>query len=345
VASGAADRRGPIIGAVVVGIIVALAVLRELLAPEAHIVPSGADLLGPTSAERNFARPLGLLIAIVGELAALGVLARALDRRGWRPLWHVVAAAGLAITMGTIYAVLLKSALQLEEPITRAVVAGPIGGMQIYALWTLAFRYPQVADDARVRALDAERLRQAAELSRLREHLQPHFLRNTLNAIAAFVSEDPDAARDLLAALGDLLSETLESDGPMHTLNEETAWLRRYAEIFEARHRGALHFVWDLDPAASSIQIPRLLLQPLVENAVRHGALARADEGVVTVQTRRAARGGMIVIQDDGPGIDPRRSEGLGLHLVRRRLAIECPDATFRIESSASGTRVVIELR
>ena len=131
----------------------------------------------------------------------------------------------------------------------------------------------------------------------------------------------------------------------MQTLADETAWLRRYGEIFEARHRGTLRFVWDLDPAASAVQIPRLLLQPLVENAVRHGALARTDGGVVIVQTRRTEQGAMISVRDDGPGIDARRPEGLGLRLVRRRLAIECEDARLNLESSTSGTRAIVELR
>jgi LytS/YehU family sensor histidine kinase len=87
------------------------------------------------------------------------------------------------------------------------------------------------------------------------------------------------------------------------------------------------------------------LLQPLVENAIHHGALARVDGGEVRVQTRRTSAGLVVVVEDDGPGIDPRRPEGLGLHLVRSRLAIECPDSTLKIESSAAGTRAIVELR
>src|SRR5262249_23062752 len=185
-------------------------------------------------------------------------------------------------------------------------LSGPIAGLQAYALWVLAYRYPKLADDARLRAVEAERMRQAAELARLREHLQPHFLRNTLNAISAFVTDDPAAARNLLAALGDLFGETIENEGPTHSLGDELAWLRRYGEIFEARHRDVLRFVWDTDPAAGAAIVPRLLLQPLVENAVRHGALAREGGGEVVVRTRRTGGATEVVVADDGPAFAPR---------------------------------------
>lgn len=319
--------------------------LRELVAPGARLFADGIEIVSRRGPPLWFVRPLSLVLTIVANFFALGALARMLDRRGCGPALGLIATGGLSLALGTLCALGLKIAVHMEYPLVRALIAGPISGLQGFALWVLAVRYPKVADDARVRALEAEQLRRAAELSRLREHLQPHFLRNTLNAIAAFVSEDPDAARELLAALGDLLSERLEHESATQTLGEQTAWLRRYSEIFEARHRGALRFSWDLDPAASAVVLPRLLLQPLVENAVRHGALARADGGAVTVQTRRSGAGVTVIVQDDGPGFDARRPEGLGLHLVRRRLAIECRDSHLRIESSASGTRAIVELR
>jgi signal transduction histidine kinase len=341
-AAWSGERRAPLIGGLVITVIVVLAVLRELFAPEARLI-GGVDLV-VAGARPHPARPVGLLVEMVFELVALQVLARVLDRRGWRLLWHVLATAGLAIAIGSLYTLAMRAALHPASPLARSLVVGPLGGMQIYALWILAFRHPQVVDDARLRAFEADRLRRAAELSRLRGYLQPHFLRNTLNAIAAFVTEDPDAARDLLAALGDLLSDSLD-DATTHTLAEETAWLRRYGEIFEARHRGALRLSWDLDPTATAVHLPRLLLQPLVENAIQHGALARADGGEVRIATRRSGSGAVITVEDNGPGFEAGRPERLGLHLVRSRLAIECPDSVLRIDASASGTRAIVELR
>jgi sensor histidine kinase YesM len=212
-----------------------------------------------------------------------------------------------------------------------------------------------------------DRTRQAAEIAHLREHLQPHFLRNSLNAIAALVTEDPSEARNLLGALGDLLSDSIDSSAPLRSLGEELAWLRRYAEILEARYRGALSFSWDEGPMTKGVLVPRLLLQPLVENAVNHGALARDGGGRVTVRTRVREKGGTLVeVEDNGPGFsscprergldavfgdwrpldfDPSDTprEGLGLRLVRCRVEMEAR-GSFRIEQGPQGTRAIVEL-
>src|SRR5262249_56320828 len=118
----------------------------------------------------------------------------------------------------------------------------------------------------------------------------------------------------------------------------ERPGLRRQGEILGARPRNARRFVGDTDPAADAAVVPRLLLQPLVENAVRHGALAREGGGEVIVRTRRTDDGIEVVVEDDGPGFAAPR-EGLGLHLVRRRLALECPGASFPVDSSPAGPR------
>jgi LytS/YehU family sensor histidine kinase len=151
----------------------------------------------------------------------------------------------------------------------------------------------------------------------------------------------------LLAALGDLLSSSIEENAPLSTLGDEMAWLRRYAEILEARYRGTLRFTWDEGPMTSPTAVPRLLLQPLVENAVHHGALARQGGGRVTVRSRARVGGGALVeVEDDGPGFDPTDTpaSGLGLRLVRRRLEIESRGGSLRIEPTSRGTRAVVEL-
>ena len=208
--------------------------------------------------------------------------------------------------------------------------------------------FPIVAEDARVRALEADKLRTHAELARLRSHLEPHFLLNTLNTIAGLVAEDPREARRLLGALGDLLRDAVVPDGEMQTLGEQIEWLRRYAHILEVRHAGHLAFHWQVAGGTRRALLPRLLLQPLVENAVKHGALMRAGGGEITVRTELGDGPKLIcIVEDNGPGVSQRetRPGAFGLLSVRRRLALRYSDtATLRLESSPAGTRSVVEL-
>src|SRR3989442_9967476 len=102
--------------------------------------------------------------------------------------------------------------------------------------YTTLFRSPFAVRDAKARSLEAEQLRTAGELARLRANLQPHFLFNTLSTVAGLVAEEPREARNLIAALGDLLRDSIEDKGEMQTLDDEVTWLKRYAEILETRH-------------------------------------------------------------------------------------------------------------
>jgi signal transduction histidine kinase len=246
-----------------------------------------------------------------------------------------------------------------ESPwrVARAVQFGFIAGLANYALWALAFVFPFAVEDARIHSLEAdklrleaEKLRTAAELARLRAHLEPHFLLNTLNAIAGLVADDPREARRLLVCLGDLLRDALKDEDEMQTLDEQVRWLRRYAEILEARHPGHLVFKWQIAEESRSVLLPRLLLQPLVENAVKHGALRRSGEGQVVVRAELVGDAPprlVCTIEDNGPGIPDTqtRSGAFGLHAVRRRLQLRFTDqASLRLESSGSGTRSIVEL-
>jgi signal transduction histidine kinase len=220
-------------------------------------------------------------------------------------------------------------------------------GLTYFALWALTFVVPAFVEDARVRALEADKLRTQAELAQLRSHLEPHFLLNTLNAIAGLVTEEPRQARQLLGNLGDLLRDSMTPEGEMQTLDEQIGWLRRYAQILETRHAGNLAFRWDIGDGTPRALLPRLLLQPLVENAVKHGALMRAGGGEITVRTELAGLKLICIVEDNGPGISSKatRRGAFGLLSVRRRLELRYSDAaTLRLESSAGGTRSVVEL-
>ncbi len=244
----------------------------------------------------------------------------------------------------------------LELP--QATGFGALSGLLIACAWGLSFVSPHLTEQAQVRRLEAEQLRLeaeqlrvASELARLRAQLEPHFLLNTLNAIAGLVTQDPREARRLIGCLGDLLRDSLEDD-EVRSLDHEIAWLMRYAEILESRHGDALCFQWDVPPGAGGVLLPRLLLQPLVENAVQHGALCRAGGGRVSVQAElRAARDGGVAtlvctVTDNGPGLaaSEPRAGALGLHTVRRRLALRCPGSALRMQSSSEGTSAIVEI-
>lgn len=220
----------------------------------------------------------------------------------------------------------------------------------ILAYWVIVYVFPYAADDARLRAIEADRMRRAAELAQLRANLEPHFLLNTLNAIAGLVSQDPKEARRLIACLGDLLRDALSADGEQERLGDQIEWLQRYAEILESRHREALRFTWEIDERARSVRVPRLLLQPLVENAVSHGALRREGGGHVLLRTSvvegPSAPTLVCEVQDDGPGIESSavRSGAKGLVLVRSRLESMHPAGRLRLESASPGARVIVEI-
>jgi hypothetical protein len=308
---------------------------------------------------------LARLVYVAIELPLLFYfVARAYDyalRRRLAPLPTLLVSGGASVTIGVVTSVLYWLVArwspfvgetlppELRERALAAVACGAAVGIVHLGIFALAFVYPFAAHDARVRALEAERLRTAAELARLRGHLEPHFLLNTLNAIAGLVTEDPREARRLLAALGDLLRDALRDGGELQTLEEEEAWLRRYAEILESRHKGALAFRWQIEPEVRQVQVPRLLLQPLVENAVKHGALRRRGGGVVTVRAQRGEDQASVVcvVEDDGPGFaeGPIRTGAVGLSVVRRRLELNLDGGILRLESSTEGTRAIIELR
>src|ERR1019366_5885129 len=235
----------------------------------------------------------------------------------------------------------------LAASVALATAIGAVFGL-LYGLWALGFVYPFAVESAGVRALEAQQLRSEAELAHLRAHLEPHFLLNTLKAIAGLVTEDPREARRLLVCLGDLLRDAVQERGELQRLDKQIAWLRRYAQILEARHHGTLAFRWDVANDCQQAMLPRLLLQPLVENAVKHGALRRGDgAGEVTVRASRRSDGLLVcVVEDNGPGMPDVdvRAGAFGLQAVRRRLELESKRASLRFESSSEGTRSIVEI-
>lgn len=181
------------------------------------------------------------------------------------------------------------------------------------------------------------------ELLRLRSHLEPHFVLNTMNAIAGLLVEDPAAARELLAMLGDIFRDATNSE-ERHTLDAELAWLARYIRIHELRFPDQLQTQWEIEEDARKCFVPKLLTQPLVENGLMHGAL-RVKSGVLKIRARVDAGDLIVEVRDNGPGLGPQRVAGKGIRLVERLLALEPTPGKLQLFRNGDETvvRVVVE--
>jgi len=163
-----------------------------------------------------------------------------------------------------------------------------------------------------------------AQLATLRMQLNPHFLFNTLNAVSALVDRDPSGVRRMIARLSELLRSTLEENGQAERpLADEIAFLSRYLEIMQVRFQGKLQVGMEVDAEARDALVPTLILQPLVENALKHG-LDGGTEGRIEVAARREGARVVLSVRDSGRGPVPRpaspSSGGLGLRNTEARL-------------------------
>jgi two-component system LytT family sensor kinase len=201
----------------------------------------------------------------------------------------------------------------------------------------------------RNRAREVERSLREARLHALAMELQPHFLFNTLNAIAALVRSDPKTAEQMLVRLSDLLRLTLESGKAVQlSLREELRQLDLYLGLQQMRHGDRLTIEKMVPRELEPAKIPAMLLQPLVENAISHGIGGRPGPGTLSLRAWREGARLYLSVEDDGIGIPvggPAR-EGVGLANTRARLGALYPDDyEFRIEPRPEGgTRILIRL-
>ncbi|HEU4456923.1 MAG TPA: histidine kinase [Longimicrobium sp.] len=200
-----------------------------------------------------------------------------------------------------------------------------------------------------VRAAQLETSVTEARLSALRMELNPHFLFNSLNSVSGLVrrGENPEAVQ-MLATLGDLLRVTLGQTDPEVPLEIELDFLRRYLDIERVRFHDRLTVEIDVPEHLLSAPVPSLLLQPLVENGVRHGIARQTGPGRLTVRARREARDLVLEVTDTGPGPNGTvRGGGVGLKNTRERLAQRYGAlASLRLEriTGEGGTRATVRL-
>jgi signal transduction histidine kinase len=181
--------------------------------------------------------------------------------------------------------------------------------------------------ESEARALNSAQLETSlveAQLQALQRQVHPHFLFNTLNTISGLMRSNVCAADKMIAQLGDLLRMTLHTSGTHLSLKDELDVLQKYLEIEQTRFGGRLSIDMQVDPETLDAQLPTLLLQPLVENAVRHGIAPNTRPGWIAIRAKRAGSRLAIDIRDSGDGLPPDRlmalNRGVGLNNTRARL-------------------------
>jgi len=205
------------------------------------------------------------------------------------------------------------------------------------------------------RHLRAERLRSArletqlvqSQLHAMRMQLQPHFLFNTLNAISALALAEPIRARRMIARLSDLLRLTLEErHSPLVPLSHELEIVRCYLEIQHERFRDRLQTRFQVADDVLQAVVPGMILQPLVENALRHGLLDKASPGNLLIRAHREGVYLHVSVEDDGLGMPDDVVDGVGLGTTRERLRMQFEDhASLQLQArDGGGTRVVLRM-
>jgi sensor histidine kinase YesM len=277
--------------------------------------------------------------AIVTPLALWLARRYRLEPECWRRnlLLHVLYSTACVILVGCmLYAF---NAVYWDKPrgttgalwlVSRSIFLNASENYGIYGLILLArhaLDYYRRYTAGERRAAQLQTQLAEAQLQALKMQLQPHFLFNTLHSISALVYKDVDAADKMIARLGDFLRLTLENSGAQEvTLQQELEFLKCYLEIERIRFQDRLTTTLDIDADALNTQVPNLILQPIVENAIRHGIAPRSTPGRIDILAERKNGTLRIRIKDNGAGLtlnpsfDGGFKEGVGLANTRARL-------------------------
>lgn len=296
--------------------------------------------------------------------AILWMVERCPFTRG-RRLRHLAFHLAAAIAVGTVSLLLTStvrwlagSRLTLDAPADAGFFApfhlhSLLFNLCLYtmvAVVAFAFRFWRRIKQRELEASQLERSLAEARLEALQLRLQPHFLFNTLNSVAALIPRDPDGAERVIARLSELLRFLLQQEGAHEVaLATELELLDRYLDIETTRFGDRLTVEMDVAPETRNASVPSLVLQPLVENAVRHGIARVPGPGTVTIGSKKHDDRLVLTVEDSGPGLrEPPEAltEGTGLATTRRRLAeLYGDDQTLELGTGErGGLRVTVEL-
>jgi two-component system, LytTR family, sensor histidine kinase AlgZ len=303
-----------------------------------------------------FSLPMGLLASPVSLSAWYLCRAMPISRTG--PVRVATTATIAALLTSSLWAavgrlwwaLLNNSGFELptgQMPALFVLLVG-LGGLAYLVSVTVHYVIQAVEDSslaARL-ALESQVAQRDAELRALRAQVDPHFLFNSLNSIAGLTAADPDKARRMCQLLGDFLRDSLTvGREPRIPLAREVGLAEQYLRIEQVRFGGRLTIQAACDVADQATLVPPLILQPLVENAVRHGVATRLDGGTVAIATKRL--GDRIVVTVDNPRDEDgsRRGTGFGQDIVRRRLAATFGDlAALAVETTPETYRVTVTM-
>jgi two-component sensor histidine kinase len=211
-----------------------------------------------------------------------------------------------------------------------------------------AVAYYHESQERTIRAAQLETHLAQARLKTLEAELHPHFLFNTLHAISTLVHRDPDAADRTISRLSDLLRVTFDRTGePTVALKDELEFLKKYLEIEQTRFQDRLSVRVDVAADALDAEVPRLMLQPIVENASKHGIANRQDGGIVRIAAGNGGPTLWMEVRDNGGGLRARKAgaarTGVGLSNTRARLDVMYPGA-HRLELTEIGGGVCVRI-
>ena len=289
------------------------------------------DPRGPGFRPVNPAGPVTLAFVECWTWAALTPLIFALSSRLTLTRVVLLVLLGIAISIGVFLLLAFVRFEFLEALRPRRTFRGVsevlrmrfVGQLLFYcAILATGFAREYFMRDRERQAHAAQLQAQLAEarLDALRMQINPHFLFNTLNAVSALVDRDPTGVRRMIARLSELLRRTTDSSASDEvTLRNELELLDRYIEIMEVRYQGRVRVNRDIDRATLDALVPNLILQPIVENALEHGASRAEGAGVVEIASRRAGDALVVTVRNNGPGVGFAR-EGIGLANTRARL-------------------------
>jgi len=318
------------------------------------------------SAGMGDGRPFAYIQASL-SVTACGFVVTSLLRHGYRHAWRQSTPRMIAIATGWL---VMASIVQMRLHIhftfpfcAECSIDTPFGYLWYFVStfhlllsWTglyFGIKFAMSLQQQKEVALEARNAANAAQIRMLRYQLNPHFLFNTLNSISTLVLDGQrEPTHRMVTGLAAFLRHSLDADPEQHvTLAEEVDAMARYLDIEQIRFGDRLRVHIDIDPAAARTRVPNLILQPLVENAIKHAVSPSEDGGCITLRARRDGEWLDLQLQDDGPGFadaDPAKADmlGVGLANTRERLRLlhgeRCRLDVRNIEPHGAGVHVRI---